>query len=223
MLGYASEREVTMADMLHHTAAAARGIKTPFFSPTCRTAPPTTRVRPKKTPGGSSKRGRCVKLEGWREKSGVIAHLTKKNIPVCAHIGYNPQIHGARPKVFGADRNEARVLIESARLLEQAGAVLLIVEKVPEEVAGIIAGSLRIPVIGIGSGGSCDGQILVINDVLGISERCFRHARAFMNYRALALKALRAYVAEVERGAFPAEVHVHHIDIKQLTGLGASE
>lgn len=220
VLGYVSEREVTMEDMLHHTAAAARGIKNAYFF----TDMP---YRSADTPHNAEKNARrllengaeCVKLEGWREKCPVVAHLTGKKIPVCAHIGYNPQVYGPSPRVFGAGAAEARELIESARLLEKAGAVLLILEKVPEEISGIITRELRIPVIGIGSGRWCDGQVLVINDVLGISERNFRHACAFMDYRVQALEALRAYAAAVEKGVFPAEQHVHHIGPEELKKL----
>jgi 3-methyl-2-oxobutanoate hydroxymethyltransferase len=218
MLGYASEQEVTMEDMLHHTAAAARGITTAFFLADL----PYHSIE---TPDDAEKNSRrllekgaeCVKLEGWREKCGVVAHLSQKNISVCAHIGYNPQIHGARPKVFGATAEEAQLLIESALLLEKAGAVLLIIEKVPEEVAGIITKNLRIPTIGIGSGRFCSGQVLVMNDLLGISGRVFKHARAFMDYRTRALEALREYAAEVENGGFPEEKNVHHMDPQELS------
>ena len=220
VLGYASEREVTMEDMLHHTAAAARGIQEAFFFADMPYRSAETPQDAKKNALRLLGKGAlCVKIEGWREECGIVAYLSKKRISVCAHIGYNPQIHGARPKVFGANAREARELIESASLLEKAGAVLLILEKVPEEVAGMITKSLTIPVIGIGSGRLCDGQVLVINDVLGIGERSFRHARAFMDYRAKALDALRVYTAAVEKGAFPAEEHVHHIDQQELKKL----
>jgi 3-methyl-2-oxobutanoate hydroxymethyltransferase len=223
MLGYDSEREVTMEDMLHHTAAAARGIKETYFFA-------DMPYRSAETPHDAEKNARkilekgaaCVKLEGWREKCGVVAYLSKKNIPVCAHIGYNPQIHGARPRVFGASAEEARELLESASLLEKAGAILLILEKVPEEVAGIITKALRIPVIGIGSGRLCDGQVLVINDILGISERIYKHARAFLTYKADVLKAIRSYAEAVENGSFPGEEHVHHIDPHELVKLKSS-
>jgi 3-methyl-2-oxobutanoate hydroxymethyltransferase len=223
MLGYASEREVTMEDMLHHTAAAARGIQEAFFF----TDMP---YRSAETPHDAEKNARrflekgaaCVKLEGWRDKCRVVSYLSRIKIPVCAHIGYNPQIHGARPRVFGASVQEARELIESAGLLEKAGAALLILEKIPEEVAGIITGNLRIPVIGIGSGRRCDGQILVINDILGISDRTFKHARRFMDFHTLALKAIRNYIVTVEKRRFPAERHAHHGESVVADALEAS-
>jgi 3-methyl-2-oxobutanoate hydroxymethyltransferase len=220
VLGYASEREVTMEDMLHHTAAAARGIRQAWFFADMPYQSADTPLSAEKNARKLLEKGaECVKFEGWREKCPVVAYLTGKNIPVCAHIGYNPQVHGAKPKVFGADATEARELIESARLLEKAGAILLILEKVPEEVSGIITKALRIPVVGIGSGRLCDGQVLVVNDVLGISEQKFRHARAFSDLRLRALDAMKAYAAAVENSAFPAEEHVHHIDMEELVKL----
>ena len=166
VLGYSSEREVTMADMLHHTAAVARGTQNallladlPFQS----TETPEDAERNALLLRG--KGAQIVKIEGWREKCSIVSHLSRKGIPVCGHIGYNPQIHGTKPKVFGTTAEDARDLIESSLLLEQSGAVLLVIEKVPEEVAGIITEKLHIPTIGIGSGRYCDGQVLVINDV----------------------------------------------------------
>jgi 3-methyl-2-oxobutanoate hydroxymethyltransferase len=220
VLGYASEREVTMADMLHHTAAAARGVSRAFFfADMPYRAAETLRNAERNALKLLALGAACVKLEGWSENCALVAYLTRENIPVCAHIGYNPQIHGARPKVFGADAQEARALIESACLLEKAGAVLLILEKVPEEVAGIITKALHIPVVGIGSGRHCDGQVLVVNDVLGMAERRFRHARAFMQYRERATAALRTYAAAVEKRSFPADRHAHHISAHELTRL----
>ena len=213
MLGYVSECEVTMADMLHHTAAVARGAKRPFLLADLPYRSADTPLEAEKNAIQLLEKGaECVKLEGWQEKSEVVAHVSKKNIPVCAHIGYNPQIHGAKPRVFGANAEEAFRLIESARMLEEAGAILLILEKVTVEVAGIIAQTLRIPTIGIGSGRLCDGQVLVINDLLGISERSFKHARRFLDFHNLALEAVKAYIIAVEKRGFPDEQHVHHID-----------
>jgi 3-methyl-2-oxobutanoate hydroxymethyltransferase len=224
VLGYGSEREVTMEDMLHHTAAAARGIREAyFFADMPYASADTPRMAERNARRLLAKGASCVKIEGWRKKCGVVTFLSNNNIPVCAHIGYNPQIHGAKPKVFGASAAEARELIESAILLEKSGAVMLILEKVPEEVAGIIAKALRIPVIGIGSGRRCDGQVLVVNDVLGISERSFRHARAFMNFRIRALQALRAYASAVDKGAFPAKKHVHRLAPEELVKLELSQ
>jgi 3-methyl-2-oxobutanoate hydroxymethyltransferase len=213
ILGYASEQEVTLSDMVHHTGAVARGIKNAWLLA-------DLPFQSAEKPSEAEKNARlllkagaeAVKIEGWVGKREVIAHLAKKGIPVCAHIGYNPQLHGMKPKVFGASVDEARLLIESALRLEDAGAILIVLEKITEEVAGLITEALRIPTIGIGSGRSCDGQVLVINDILGLSAKTFRHARSFINFHELTLKAIQAYRAAVETRVFPEEKNVHHMN-----------
>ena len=220
MLGYGSEREVTMADMLHHAAAVARGVQNaylladlPFGSA--------------KTPGDAEKNARAllatgidgVKIEGWREQCGTIEHLTNKNIPVCAHIGYNPQVHGSKPKTFGMKAEEARLLFESALALEAAGAMMIVFEKIPGEVAGLITERLRIPVVGIGSGPRCDGQVLVVNDILGTSERTFKHAKRYMDFHTLVSAAIKNYSDDVENRVFPGPEHSAHCDEQELEKL----
>jgi 3-methyl-2-oxobutanoate hydroxymethyltransferase len=220
MLGYASEREVSMADMLHHAAAVARGTREAFLLADLPFRSVDTGPDAEKNSFALIERGiTCVKLEGWREKCGIVAHLSNNKIPVCAHIGYNPQLHGPKPKVFGSTVEEARELVESARKLEEAGAVLLVLEKITEEVAGSITKELRIPTIGIGSGRLCDGQVLVMNDLLGMTGQRFKHARAFMDFNALASEAIKSYVAEVEKRNFPAEQNVHHAGPDVVKGL----
>jgi 3-methyl-2-oxobutanoate hydroxymethyltransferase len=220
VLGYASEQEVTLADMVHHTRAVARGVQSAFliadlpFRSADEPFQAETNARLLLENGAD-----CVKLEGWGEKRFVVEHLAKKKIAVCAHIGYNPQVHGMKAKIFGASAAEAHALIESARALQEAGAVLIIMEKLPEEVAGIITESLTIPTIGIGSGRRCNGQVLVVNDILGISPRAFKHARAFANFHALAQVAVRGYTDAVENREFPAEENFRHIDARELEKL----
>ena len=199
VLGYESEQEVTVADMVHHTAAVARGIETAWLLA-------DLPFRSAETPLEAEKNSRCllgagaeaVKLEGWMEKADIVTHLVMKGVTVCAHIGYNPQLHGMKPKVFGSTLDEAKLLVKSARRLEAAGACAIVLEKVCEEVAGLITKSLKIPTIGIGSGRFCDGQVLVLHDILGIPEKTYRHARSFINFRDLSIKAIKAYRAAVE-------------------------
>jgi 3-methyl-2-oxobutanoate hydroxymethyltransferase len=222
MLGYTTEREVSMEDMLHHSAAVARGTKNAFLLADLPFRSADTPLEAEKNCRKFMETGiQCVKCEGWMEKCGVVEYLSGKNIPVCAHIGYNPQIHGAPPRVFGATAEEAFQLIESAQLLEKAGAVLCIIEKVTEEVAGIITQKLRIPTIGIGSGRLCNGQVLVINDLLGISAKTYKHARRFLDFHALAFDAIKTFSAEVKNGTFPAEKHLHHINQVELKHLSS--
>jgi 3-methyl-2-oxobutanoate hydroxymethyltransferase len=230
VLGYGSEQEVTMADMLHHVAAVARGVKTAYLLADLPFGSVASPVLALKNARALCEKGvGCVKLEGWREKRGIVEHLSNNKIAVCAHIGYNPQVHGSQPKTFGRKAGEARLLVESALELEAAGAIMIVLEKIPAEVAGMITERLRIPTIGIGSGGLCDGQVLVINDILGTSERTFKHAKRYMDFHGSASAAVRKYSVEVEKGKFPGDGHAAHIDgeeleklktILQIAGLG---
>lgn len=223
VLGYASEQEVTMGDMLHHLGAVRRGVKDAYLivdMPFKSADDPFTACQ--NAALMIDKGADCVKVEGWSEKKNVIAYLTENGISVCAHIGYNPQIHGSKPQVFGKDPQQALDLVESASVLEAAGAVLIVVEKVPREITGLIASRVKVPVIGIGSGESCDGQVLVVNDILGTDERTFRHAKKFMDYRNLVLQAITGYKTEVEKRSFPAEENFQHVDQKLVESVMAS-
>jgi len=217
MLGYASELEVTMADMVHHVAAVKRGTKRAYL---IADLPFGSVNEPLEAFENSSRLldagAECVKLEGWSEKVDIISYLAKKGIEVCAHIGYNPQIHGPKPKTFGKDAPQALELIKSAIALENAGAVLLVIEKVPEEVSEIISKKLTIPVIGIGSGRKCDGQVLVVNDILGVTPMALKHAKKYMDYRTLAAEAIKSYVNEVGSHVFPSDENSRHIDPVEL-------
>jgi 3-methyl-2-oxobutanoate hydroxymethyltransferase len=222
VLGYASEQEVTLADMTHHVGAVARGVKRALLLADLPFHTADEPISAEANAGKLLEKGAdCVKIEGWGEKRAVVEHLSKKNIPVCAHIGYNPQTHGMKAKVFGAVAQEALALVESARQLEEAGARLIVMEKLPEEVAAIITERLGIPAIGIGSGRFCDGQVLVVHDILGFSERAFKHARRFADFRGLALDAVRAYAGAVAARSFPAEENFRHIDPRELEKLKA--
>ncbi|MBN1128941.1 MAG: 3-methyl-2-oxobutanoate hydroxymethyltransferase [Chitinispirillaceae bacterium] len=208
VLGYASECEVTMADMLHHTAAVCRAVQKAFvLADLPYRAAENVEDALANTRKLLEKGAQCVKIEGWQEISPIIEALAGHDITVCGHIGYNPQIHGPRPKVFGKNAEEAQVLRESARVLQEAGAQLIIAEKVAQDVAGSIAFDLAIPVIGIGSGNRCDGQVLVINDLLGITQRRFRHARRYAEAHQTMVSAIEAYAADVETRRFPGPEH----------------
>lgn len=220
ILGYESEKEVTMDDMLHHLAAVRRGVKDAYLivdMPFGSADDPFTAYRNAELL--IDKGADCVKVEGWSEKKNVISCLAEKGIDVCAHIGYNPQIHGSKAKTFGRDKAQALELVESASLLEAAGAVLLIAEKIPDEISAIITSKLKIPVIGIGSGVSCDGQVLVLNDILGTGHHAFRHAKKYMDFRNLALQAIRNYREEVEKRIFPSEENLTHLSPEELSEI----
>ena len=204
-LGYASEREVTVGDMAHHTAAVSRAAKTAFIiadMPYGCADDADSALRNARILVGAG--ADCVKIEGWGEKADTVRHLCGNGITVCAHIGYNPQIHD-RPKVFGKDEEQANTLLNDAVCLYSAGAKVMILEMVPKKLSENITGSIPIPTIGIGSGSACDGQVLVVNDLLGLSPKVFKHARQFANLKETMYEAFKSYAAAVISREFPAD------------------
>jgi 3-methyl-2-oxobutanoate hydroxymethyltransferase len=157
---------------------------------------------------------KMVKLEGGREQAAIVEYLSVRGVPVCAHLGLQPQfIHkmGAF-KVQGRDEAAAEAMIQDARALVEAGADLLLLECVPSTLAARITDESPVPVIGIGAGPSVDGQILVLHDILHLSPtvRLGRTPRFVKNYLVDGRNveaAVRAYVDEVKSGAYPAPEH----------------
>ena len=146
-----------------------------------------------------------VKMEGGMMFAETIEFLTKRGIPVCAHAGLMPQWVRAQGgyKVRGRDDNEAASICDDTKALEEAGAVMLVLELVPAKVTAKITESLRIPVIGIGCGAKCDGQVLVVHDMLGMTGAPKRFVRNFMSDRGDIQKAVESYVSAVKSGEFP--------------------
>jgi 3-methyl-2-oxobutanoate hydroxymethyltransferase len=212
MLGYQSVREVTMDDMLHHVAAVSRGAgramvlgDMPFRSfDSVELA--LANARRMVAAGASG-----VKMEGERAVLPQVRAITAAGIPVCGHIGYTPQTKGEKATLQGRDEERACELLQVACEVEGAGASLMVLELVPEELGRLISRRLAIPTIGIGAGRFCDGQVQVVLDTVGFSVKVYRHARAFgtlgEGYRA----AVAAYAAEVRAGAFPAEEHARQM------------
>ena len=204
-LGYASEREVTIGDMVHHTSAVRRGIKSAFVIADmpygcADDAAGALANASKLTDCGAD----CVKIEGWGEKADIIRALCGAGIAVCAHIGYNPQIHD-KPAVFGKSADQAAELMDGAKALCGAGAGLIVLEMVPAELSEKISAELTIPTIGIGSGNRCDGQVLVVNDLLGISPKVFKHVRAFADLKVTMREAFKDYISAVGSREFPGD------------------
>jgi 3-methyl-2-oxobutanoate hydroxymethyltransferase len=151
-----------------------------------------------------------VKIEGDGYVLDCIRFLTEREIPVCGHLGLTPQsVHRLGGfKVQGRSDLAARAIVDSARAVEQAGASLLVLECVPVAVAAEVTAALAIPVIGIGAGAACDGQILVGYDLLGLgSGRRPRFVKDFLAGRDSADAAVQAYVEAVRSGSFPALEH----------------
>lgn len=212
VLGYTSEKEVTLADMAHHTRAVSRGVQSAYI---ITDLPYRTADEPFAAYENAAylieQGADCVKIEGWKEKKSVIANIVSKGIAVCGHIGYNPQTHGSKATLFGKTTDEALELIESAKALENAGAVMIVVEKVPQEITSLIDQALKIPVIGIGSG-KTDGQVLVVNDILGLAPKVFRHAFKYSDVRDATRQAIVSYCHDVDSGIFPFENNIAHCE-----------
>lgn len=157
---------------------------------------------------------KMVKLEGGREQASIVEYLSVRGVPVCAHLGLQPQfIHKMGTfKVQGRDEAAAEAMMHDARILVDAGADLLLLECIPAELGRRIAAASRVPVIGIGAGGDVDGQILVLHDILNISPtvtlgRTPRFVKNYMKDAADIESAIRTYVNEVKSGAYPAPEH----------------
>lgn len=216
ILGYKSEMEVTMADMLHHLKAVRRGVKEAYLLVDM---PYASAHNEKQAVANANifldNGADGVKLEGGVEKVPIIAALTEKDIEVCAHIGHNPQIHGSKASTHGKTAAKAKELIQTASALAEAGTKLIVLEKITEEISHIITEKLHIPTIGIGAGRYCDGQVLVINDVLGLGP-LFKHVRRYQEYEHLTFEAISAYIYDVENGDFPTDENVVHIAADKL-------
>ena len=177
VLGYQSEREVTLADIVHHTKAVRRGTRRAYVLsdlPFATYDTPDQALASARELVASGADG--VKLEG--ALPDIVAPLVEAGIEVCGHLGLQPQTQTEK-RVQGRTAEAARRLLAESLTVEQAGATMLVLELVPEEVAAAITRRLAIPTIGIGAGRHVDGQVLVVPDVLGITEREFRHNRRY--------------------------------------------
>lgn len=213
VLGYETTLPVTMEEMLHHTRAVVRGATNamvvgdmPFLSYQVSVEEGIRNAGRFLKEGGAH----AVKLEGPQiELTGKLVEL---GIPVMGHIGLTPQsVHGMGGyKVQGRGEEAARTLLDQAHAIEKAGAFSIVLEGVPAELGRRITESTQIPTIGIGAGPHCDGQVLVINDLLGLSPRLPKLAKSYADLRAQIAEAARAYAKDVADGVFPDEAHTYH-------------
>ena len=225
VLGYEDTLSVTMEDMIHHTAAVARGAKNalvvsdmPFMSYQ------TSVYDAVYNAGRLMKEGRAnvVKLEGGIEISDKIKAIVNASIPVMAHLGLTPQSVNAFGgyKVQGKDDKAAQNLLDAARAVEAAGAFAVVLECVPAKLAEVISKSISIPTIGIGAGGGCDGQVLVYQDMLGMfSDFTPKFVKKYGNIGESMKEAFKGYINEVKSGAFPKEEHSFKIDDEVINKL----
>jgi 3-methyl-2-oxobutanoate hydroxymethyltransferase len=220
VLGYENTLRVSMADMVHHTAAVRRGAPEafiiadlPFLS--YHLGPEETKRNAADliVKGGAN----AVKLEGGSPaRMDAVKAILDCEIPVCAHIGLTPQsIHRfGGYKVQGKTPEEHQVLIKQALALEKAGAFMLVLEGVPELLGKEITEAVGIPTVGIGAGRFTDGQVLVWHDLLGYEARPPKFVKAYAGMREEAVNALNRYAAEVRSGEFPAADQVYYPIIK---------
>ena len=225
MLGYEDTLSVTMEDMIHHTAAVARGAKNaliiadmPFMSYEVSVEEAVANA------GRLMKEGRAnaVKLEGGVRVAEQIRAITKAGIPVCAHIGLTPQSVNAFGgfKVQGKTAEAAQKMVDDALAVQEAGAFAVVLECVPAKLAALISEKLTIPTIGIGAGAGCDGQVLVYQDMLALfSDFKPKFVKHFGNIGPQMTAAFKAYDEEVKAGTFPAEEHTFKIDEDALKKL----
>ena len=158
----------------------------------------------------------CVKLEGGLTVADQIAAITRVDVPVMGHIGLTPQSyyrmggHKVQGRNNGYEAGGRERLLDDAHAVEQAGACAVVLEGIPLELAAEITEKLSIPTIGIGAGMHCDGQVLVLHDLLGLSERTFTFAKRYADLRTAAIDAIGAYAAEVRTGEWPDDAHSYH-------------
>ena len=218
VLGYDDTLSVTMEDMIHHSAAVARGAKNalivtdmPFMSYQTSVYDAVVNAGRLVKEGGAQ----AVKLEGGIEFCEHIKAIVRASIPVCAHIGLTPQSINAFGgfKVQGKGKDAAQKLLDEARAVEEAGAFAVVLECVPAKLAKKISESISIPTIGIGAGAGCDGQVLVYQDMLAMySDFKPKFVKQYAQIGSVMKEAFRQYIDEVKSGAFPSKEHTFKID-----------
>jgi 3-methyl-2-oxobutanoate hydroxymethyltransferase len=211
--GHATTLPVSLEAMVYHTRCVSRVVTRALV---VADLPFATYPDPKRALRAAARLvqaggAQMVKLEGGREREEVVRALVAEGIPVCGHLGLLPQsIHRLGGyKVQGRDPQAAQKLIEDACLLEQAGAQALVLECIPADLAAAISAEVAIPTIGIGAGPGCDGQILVLYDLLGLTAQPPRFAKDFLAGKISIQQAVADYVAAVKQGRFPAEQQVY--------------
>lgn len=210
--GHASTLPVTVDDIVYHTRCVARGLRHAFLiadMPFMSFRDPEialTNAARLVGQGGAA----MVKVEGAAWVCEVMSALREHDVPVCAHLGLTPQsVHRLGGyRVQGREHDDAQRLKADAKAVEAAGADLLVLECVPADLAADISRELRVPTIGIGAGVACDGQILVVNDMLGITPgKRPRFCKDFLAETHSVLDAIAAYARAVRSGEFPDEKH----------------
>jgi 3-methyl-2-oxobutanoate hydroxymethyltransferase len=230
VLGYESTVPVTMDDIVYHTRAVVRATSKaiivadmPFMSYQASPDDAMRNAGRLLQEGGAT----AVKLEGGSHITPLVRRMVESGIPVMGHLGLTPQSVNqfGGHKVQGKTPAAAAKLINDARALEEAGAFAIVLETIPAPLARMVTERLTIPTIGIGAGPDCDGQVQVFHDLLGFydDQRPLKHAKRYAVLGETIREAVRAYIGEVESGAFPTAEHSFPMDEASLAELHAHE
>ncbi len=212
--GYNSTIPVTVEQMIYHAEIVRRGAPSKFLM--CDLPFMSYHVSVEDTLRNCGKimketGANAVKLEGGRDFKETVSALTKASIPVCGHLGLTPQsIHKLGGySVQGRSKEQRNIILEDAKILEDSGVFALVLEMVPESLAEEISGSLSIPTIGIGAGRHCDGQVLVINDMLGLNKDFNpKFLKKYADAHDIVYNAVQEYCSEVQGRTFPSEENI---------------
>lgn len=224
VLGYDTTLPVTLEDVLYHTKAVARGAENamvvadmPFLTYQVSGEEALRNAGRFLQEGGAQ----AVKLEGGERMIPTIEQVIEAGIPVMGHIGLTPQsVHQLGGfKVQGKDLSQAKQLLKDAKALDEVGVFCLILECVPAPLAKVITESVAVPTIGIGAGPYCDGQVLVIQDLLGFGERVPKFVKKYHRFNGEVKKAVGQFRDEVKEGKFPTDEHAYGMDESVLRQL----
>ncbi|HSD28517.1 MAG TPA: 3-methyl-2-oxobutanoate hydroxymethyltransferase [Vicinamibacteria bacterium] len=227
VLGHPNTLSVSMDEMLHHARAVSRGAASalligdmPFLSYQADAIEAVRNAGRFLKEAGMD----AVKLEGGREYASTIRALVRAGIPVQGHIGLLPQSMHRQGgfKVQGRTADDARGLLEDALALQEAGCFSIVIEGVPTRLGSYITERLRIPTLGIGAGGGTSGQVLVVNDALGLTDRVPRFAKRYAELGAAMGDAVAAYRREVKERAFPGPEHGYNLPDEEWRAFLAS-
>ena len=225
VLGYDDTLSVTIDDMAHHTAAVARAKPAalivgdlPWMSYHVSAADSVRNAATLIRAGAQ-----CVKLEGGTKRIPMIEAIVDAEIPVMGHIGLTPQSMHAMGgfRVQGRESEAALQLVADAKALQHAGCFAIVIEGVPDEVSAMITAALDVPTIGIGAGPRCDGQVLVMHDLLGIEDRLTEGGRGLSSWDVFCEQPgrIKAYAADVRTGAFPSADESYHLTADQAEAM----
>jgi 3-methyl-2-oxobutanoate hydroxymethyltransferase len=215
VLGYPNTMPVTVDEMIHHTRAVVKGVKNAFViidMPFMSYQESTEQA--KRNAGRMIKESgaEAVKLEGGSNMKEIIRAIVDIDIPVVGHIGLTPQsIHRMGGHKVQGKGDTAAKLFEDARAVEEAGAFMIVLEGIPREIGKEISQMLSIPTIGIGAGPDCDGQVLVIHDLLGLAgELRPKFVKTYINLQKEIDNSIKVFIEEVKTGIFPDDAHSYH-------------